>query len=362
MGPEGIWNSQYGKVCVETQNRVLAEGGCEMGENRIYKIEDIARELGISTSTVSRSISGKGRISQATRERVLDFISSHDYRPSVQAKGLAQNKTYNLGLVLPLDFSESSPAFFKECMSGICETAAGNNYDVMLSLTDGQDLSQISRLVVNRKVDGIIISRSAADWKVEHFLKEKNVPFVLIGSSPDPDVFFVDNNNREACRELTDILLMKGIRRMALVGGSVLHRVNEDRKQGFLEAHQDFGVPADQRLFFMEVDRPAKAADALEEILGAKADGIVCMDDSTCALMLGCLRERGLQIPREIRLASFYDSVRLEYNNPSVTSLRFGAKDLGQSACRILLDLLNGRPVKRNILPGYQVILRESTK
>ncbi len=333
-----------------------------MGDNRIYRIEDIARELGISTSTVSRSISGKGRISQATRERVLDFISSHDYRPSVQAKGLAQNKTYNLGLVLPLDFSERSPAFFKDCMSGICETAAGNNYDVMISMTDGQDLSQISRLVVNRKVDGIIISRSAVDWRVEHFLKEKNVPFVLIGSSPDPDVFFVDNNNQEACRELTDILLMKGMRRMALVGGSAQHRVNEDRKQGFFRAHQELGVPIDLNLFFMEVDRPVKAAEVLEKILREKADGIVCMDDSVCALMVDCLREKRLQIPQEIRIASFYDSVRLEYNIPSVTSLRFDAKELGQSACRLLLALLGGYPAKNHILDGYQVILRESTK
>ena len=333
-----------------------------MGENRIYKIEDIARELGISTSTVSRSISGKGRISQETRKRVLDFISSHDYRPNVQAKGLAQSKTYNLGLVLPLDFSEKSPAFFKDCMSGICEAAAENNYDVMISMTDGQNLSQISRLVVNRKVDGIIISRSTAGWRVEHFLKEKNVPFVLIGSSPDPDVFFVDNSNREACRELTDILLMKSIRRMALIGGSEMHRVNEDRKQGFLEAYYKRGIPVDQTLFFTEVDSPVKIANALEKVLRAGVDGIVCMDDFTCVLAVGYLREKGIRVPQQVRLASLYDSTQLEYNIPPVTSLRFEAKELGRSACTLLLDVLEGRVARSRILPGYQVILRESTK
>ena len=70
----------------------------ETEEKKIYTIEDIARELGVSKTTVSRAISGKGRISQATRDRVRAFIKEHDYRPNVVAKGLAQRKTYNIAL------------------------------------------------------------------------------------------------------------------------------------------------------------------------------------------------------------------------------------------------------------------------
>ena len=72
----------------------------ETEEKKIYTIEDIARELGVSKTTVSRAISGKGRISQATRDRVRAFIKEHDYRPNVVAKGLAQRKTYNIALPL----------------------------------------------------------------------------------------------------------------------------------------------------------------------------------------------------------------------------------------------------------------------
>ena len=72
----------------------------ETEEKKIYTIEDIARELGVSKTTVSRAISGKGRISQATRDRVRAFIKEHDYRPNVVAKGLAQRKTYNIALLL----------------------------------------------------------------------------------------------------------------------------------------------------------------------------------------------------------------------------------------------------------------------
>ena len=86
-------------------------------EKKFYTIDDVARELGVSKSTVSRAISGKGRIGSETRERVLRFIEEHDYRPNAVAKGLAQKKTYNLGLILPLDYAATEFSFFKDCMN-----------------------------------------------------------------------------------------------------------------------------------------------------------------------------------------------------------------------------------------------------
>lgn len=85
----------------------------ETEEKKIYTIEDIARELGVSKTTVSRAISGKGRISQATRDRVRAFIKEHDYRPNVVAKGLAQRKTYNIALLMPKDYVATEFLFFE---------------------------------------------------------------------------------------------------------------------------------------------------------------------------------------------------------------------------------------------------------
>ena len=83
----------------------------EPKEKKVYTIDDIARELGVSKTTVSRAISGKGRIGQTTREKVLSFIEEHDYRPNVMAKGLAQRKTFNLALLLPKDIIPPGPPF-----------------------------------------------------------------------------------------------------------------------------------------------------------------------------------------------------------------------------------------------------------
>lgn len=341
---------------------MIGEDFMNMEEGKAYTIEDIARELGVSKTTVSRAISGKGRISSATRERVMMFIEAHDYHPNVLAKALAQRKTYNIGLILPAEYAVTEFRFFRDCMNGICEMASSCNYDVIISMTDGQDLSQIQRIAANRKVDGMIISRSTKDSTIRSFLKEKQIPFVVIGPALDVDVQYVDNQNMEAGRELVEIMLMKGMRRLALIGGQPNHMVTESRRQGFMKAHEDQGIVPEEGLILLGVDNHVKAMKAVKRSLELGADGIVCMDDFITGLVLGCLREKGIRIPEEIKVASLYDSTQLEYNIPPVTSLWFDTKELGRSACRLLLTQLGETVEEEAHGPNYQVILRESTK
>lgn len=331
-------------------------------EKKITTLDDVARELGVSKTTVSRAISGKGRISRETREKVQRFVEEHDYRPSAVAKGLAQKKTYNLGLILPGDYKATEFPFFRDCMNGICEVASDYDYDILISMVNGEDLSQIQRMVINRKVDGMILSRAVEKSAAQKYLKENGVPFVVIGPNEDPDTVSVDNENREACEELTEIILMKGIHRIALLGGRESYGVTRSRYQGFLEAHKKLGIQAEKSLIMMNIDNRIQAGKAVERALEARAGGILCMDDFICDLTLQCLRERQIQIPKELKIASFYESDRLEYNHPPITGIRFDTIRLGKNACRKLLRLLGENPEEEEQPSGYQVILRESTK
>lgn len=327
-----------------------------------YTIEDIARELGVSKTTVSRALSGKGRIGKDTVLRVRALAEKQGYRPNVIAKSLAQQKTYNLGVVVPVESTGSEGPFFQECMEGICSEAYKYDYDMIVSMVKEGELEQIERLVKNHKVDGIILSRTVVGFDAEHFLKKTGIPFVVIGPSEDEDVVSVDNPNREAGCELTGFMLLKGLRRLALVGGNSRHYVNESRKAGFLDAHQEKGVMVNNRLIFSEVADYRSALWAVESILSVGADGIICMDDAICNLVLGCLRERGVAVPSVLRLASMYDSRSMERSYPPVTSVRFDTRGLGRSACGKLLTMLGETVNQERFLENYQVILRESTK
>ncbi|MBP3577323.1 MAG: LacI family DNA-binding transcriptional regulator, partial [Lachnospiraceae bacterium] len=91
-------------------------------------IADVADYLGVSKTTVSRAISGKGRVSEETRKRVQQYIDQMDYKPNVIAKGLAQSKTFNIAVVIPADCDMQELPFFQNCMCGICDAAAKRDY------------------------------------------------------------------------------------------------------------------------------------------------------------------------------------------------------------------------------------------
>ncbi len=333
-----------------------------MDGNTVYTIEDVARELGLNKSTVSRAISGKGRVSEETRAKVLAFIEEHDYHPNAVAKSLAQNRTCNLGLVMPGIYPSIQPAFFHEFMEGCCETAARYDYDVMISMIKDQDFSQLERMIRNQKVDGIIVSWSTVDSCVTDLLKKKKVPHVVAGKSPYLDVPCVDNDNEGSAKEMTQMLLSRGLKNLVLLGGDENDYVTHCRQKGYETAHIQAGIPLRPEQIILNISDAKKTAQALEYAQKIQADGIICMDDYICLLALTWIREKEIRIPGDIQIASFYDSIILKQYTPSITSLHFDAKELGRIACKILLEHLEGKETSYSSRIGYQLIVRESTR
>ena len=324
-------------------------------------IADVAEALGISRTTVSRAISGKGRIGKETRDRVMKYIEQYNYKPNVIAKGLAQSKTYNLCVVLPGDYDVIDLRFFQECLFGIQQIASGMEYDLLLSICKNNDMSSLDRIVSNHKVDGVILMRTFKEDEQVKFLLEKNLPFVTVGSSEYEGVIQIDHNHKSACKELTKILLLKGMNRIALMGGEEEHFVNQNRVDGFKEAHKEMGISAETELLCLNLDNNIVLDKKIEEVLEKQVDGIICLDDGICSRVLCILREKGIKIPEDMKVASFYNSMVLENNVPTITTLEFDAKEMGMVACQTLLDMLEQKEVEQKILLPYQVVLKEST-
>lgn len=331
-------------------------------EKKNITISDIAEALGVSKTTVSRAISGKGRIGEATRARVLAYIEEHDYQPNVIAKGLAQSKTYNLCVVVPEHYGMSDLSFFQDCLFGIEKVSVTMDYDVLLCICGNQDISSLERIVANRKVDGVILMCSfVKDAQIE-FLQEKKIPFVAIGSSDYPQVIQVDHDHRSACRELTDVLLLKGFEKIALVGGNETHMVTKTRYAGFLDAYEHAGRGLDPAFVRLGVDSLMLTRQVVKELLLLGADAILCMDDAVANNVLKTLREIAISVPAQIKLASFYNGPLLENHLPAITAVSFDARELGMVACRTLLDVIEGVEVPQKKLLPYEVILKESTQ
>ncbi|MCM1307747.1 MAG: LacI family transcriptional regulator [Butyrivibrio sp.] len=325
-------------------------------------IGDVAEALGVSKTTVSRAISGKGRIGNATRDKVLDFISRHNYTPSAIAKGLAQSKTYNIGWVIPGDYGITDLPFFQRCLMGIAEMASPLQYDILVSMVSENDISRLERAVTNHKVDGVILGRTLKNDLAAEYLLNQGMPFVAIGTVNDERVVQIDNDHRSACRELVSLLMMKGLRRIGLIGGSSTHTVTEQRLAGFMDAFDDAGLELDGDSIFLDAETGFWLDKAVEALMARGTECIVCMDDSICVNAINKLGRDGIKIPSDVKIASFFDSPRLEAGIPAVTALNFDTATLGREACRILMNLIDGREVSHRTLLGYDIAIKDSTK
>lgn len=325
-------------------------------------IDDIARDLGVSKTTVSRAISGKGRIGKETVERVNEYIRKYNYKPNVIAKGLAQSRTFNIGMLMPGEYELVDLPFFQRCMMGVCEVASAMDYDVVISMVNGNDMSQLERILENHKVDGFVLSRTLVEDIPAKLLKERGIPFVTVGTSADKEVIQVDNDHRGACKELTSILLARGIKKIALIGGNRNHVVTQNRLKGFVDAYEEMNRTADRKLIYMDAENKIRIEQVIDDLLPDKADCILCMDDSICAHVLAKLKKEKIKVPQDIKVASFYNSTILENNTPSITSLQFDVLELGRVACQTLLNRIEGKEVEKRNLLGYEISLKESTK
>lgn len=328
-----------------------------MSDKKNMTIGDVADALGISKTTVSRAISGKGRIGEATRNMVLNFIEEHNYVPSAMAKGLANQRTYNVGLLMPEDFAASELPFFQRALMGICESAHESNYNVLLSMSDNRGSTQLEQIVDNRKIDGVLLTRILSDDENIKLLKEREIPFVTIGSSDESGVVQVDNDNEGACFELTSELIKLGIKSFALISGVESYAVTQSRKAGFLSAvKENTNIKTG---IYIDSD---ELSETIAEILKENFECIICMDDSICLRTLEVLRQKNVSVPGDIKVASFYGSALLDNATPKITSVSFNSRELGRKACKTLLDIIDGREYNERTLLDYTLQITESVK
>lgn len=330
-------------------------------ETRRITIDQVAEALGVSKTTVSRAISGKGRIGEATRQRVLEYIEKCDYTPSIIARGLAQSKTFNIGVVMPEDYQLSDLSFFQRALVGIQQFAGERDYDILLCISKEEDCGDLIRILTNQKVDGVILLRTYRKDRQIEVLQEKGIPFVAVGDTDYPGVYQVDHDQRTACCELTGHLLSRFSSRIALMGGRESLMITRKRLEGFCDAYRESKKTLSENLIYLNLESKLAADQAVETVLDKQVDGLICMDDVICNWVVQKLRQEQKMIPEDVWVASFYNSWVLENMLPAITAISFDAKELGKEACRKLFHLLNEEEVpQRTILP-YRVVLEKST-
>lgn len=325
-------------------------------------VSDIARELGIAPSTVSRALSGNGRVSEQTKRAVEDYIANNGGAPNVRTSKYTDKKTMNIGVCLPAEEDYAELPFFTKMLMTLYDFFSVRGYNIILLKTGQWDITALKNAVKKHVVDGIVLTRVFEYGLDIQYLKEKGVPFVVTGSCDDPEVYQIDVDQRSACRDLTNILYKMGIRKTALMSANFTQGVIQLRMNGYMDALRENDIPIERKFLIENAADINVMEKAVMDILRECMECIICTDDGICISVLNYLRELGVRVPEDIKIASFYNSSILEEQNSSITSIDFDIYEWGKLAGMMLERQLSGEEGEKKKTLGYKMLLKESTK
>ncbi len=326
-------------------------------------LDEIAREMGVSKSTVSRALSGKGRIGESTRQRIISYAERQgvlqERVPERERKG--EQATRNLGVVLPPHVSGKS--FSQDCLLGICETASLMEYNVVVAIATAVEISEIQKLVEEKKVDGIILTSSLVEDRAVKYLTEKHFPTGMTGICDLGEVIQVDTDNKGAAESLTSLLIGKGFRKFALAVEDLSYHVNKNRYDGFCDALLKNGISMEKQVVYTRsLGLRTELLDAIiSDILVQKVECVICGDDEVCTRIMSRLQAEGYRIPRDIAIASLYNSRNLNCFTPAVTAVSVSAREVGNTIGKQMIHYLEGKPCEHKSLMDYEILFRKST-
>jgi LacI family transcriptional regulator len=326
-------------------------------------IHDIARELGISGSTVSRALNNNPRISKATREAVQKLARSYNYLPNAMASSLRKGKGNTVGVIVP----NINRSFFSNIIGGIEEILSTAGYNLMICQSNELLEKEQAALMtlLNARVDGILMSLSMESDRYDHIeeLLNRGVKMVFFDRIPEQlPVQSVVIDDYKAALKLTDHLREEGCRQPAHVGGSSMINVYANRQNGFRQALRNRSMTIDSK-YIIETEMTRKGgAAAFHELmkLPRKPDAIVCSGDLAAHGVLIAALESGLSVPGDLTVTGFANEEFTAHISPSLTSVNQKGNEIGRKTAELFLDSESSHE-KRQIVVEPEIIFRESS-
>lgn len=323
-------------------------------------VTQVARELNLSVSTVSRAISGNGRISPATRKRVEEYLQTRELVLNTREKRYTDIVTKTISVVLPGEKDFASMPYFFNIFLSVYDYFSIRGYQVNLIRIMPNDISNLVKAVEDHAMDGVILSRMVDNNDEIVYLKKMGVPFVVVGPYDDRSVLRVDNDNENACYEITNSILHKGLNRIAVMCANRGHQINKIRLNGIIRAHVENHMLLDREFVFYDTDSSYIAEMAVETTMAAHMDCIICMDDNICIGILKILRKKGIEVPDDIKLVSLHNSPILDDWYPPISCISIDVDELGMEAARILYEYLTKANKSSWSILGYEIKMKDS--
>lgn len=307
-------------------------------------IIDIARELKISKSTVSRALHGHKDIHEDTRRIVLEMAEKMDYQPNLLAYGLAKSRSLTIGIIVP----EFINSFFPQVIIGAQDVANPAGYHVIICHSNESLAREIenTNVLMASRVDGIIASVTRETKNLDHFKKfeKAGIPIVyfnrVCGEEPSTRVLVDDY---EGAFKGVEHLIENGCQRIAHIAGPEQLKISQDRLHGYKDALIKHGMPIRNELIMHCDLTPGNARECARKLFRMKhrPDGLFTVNDPAAIQALVVAKEMKINVPEELAIVGFSNEPTSAYIEPALTTLAQPLEAIGKEAVNLLLARMN---------------------
>jgi DNA-binding LacI/PurR family transcriptional regulator len=331
-------------------------------------IKDIAREAGVSHSTVSRALSDSPLVSAETKVRIQRLAREMGYSPDARARSLVMGRTQTIGLVV----TTLADPFIAEIVQAIETTALDRGYSVILASSNSEPEREIAavQMLRSKRVDGLVVTSSRVGALYQEHLDRLGVPIVLVNSHSEqrgPYTYSINVDNRHGACLGTEHLIQLGHRRIAYVTGASEHSDDQERLAGYRQALQEADIALARALVMPgtgSVDGGVRALPRLVA-LDKPPTAVFCYNDMTAIGLLGAARKAGLSIPHDLAVVGFDDIPFASYVQPPLTTVAQPKPEMGERAMEMVLALMedggdSARSISNVVVQG-RLIVRESS-
>jgi DNA-binding LacI/PurR family transcriptional regulator len=307
-------------------------------------IFDIAKELNISKSTVSRALTGHPNVHPSTREKILELAGRLEYQRNMFSVGLIKKASHTLGIIVP----EFSRSFFPQVIIGAQNRAKEAGYNLIISQSDESYETEVlnAKVMLTHQVDGLMVSITKETKNFDHFkvFQRKGIPIVFFNRVCDemivPKVIVEDYEGAAAA---VTHLIEKGRKRIAHLCGPESLAICRGRKRGYVDTLAKYGLPVDNDLivhYDLNIDN-VKVYINYFLSLKDRPDSIFCINDPTAIETIRIVKEKGLRIPEDISIIGFSNDYVSALIEPSLTTVEQPIRDMGRTAATLLLDQID---------------------
>ncbi|MGO3732348.1 MAG: LacI family DNA-binding transcriptional regulator [Vagococcus sp.] len=327
-------------------------------------IKDVAKEVGVAPSTVSRTLQDHPSISVETKERVRKAMDRLGYVPNVAAQNLAKKYANAIGVILPPIETEDrrSNPFYLEVMTAMNEVACDQGVTISVASGHTQEelLKNVQLMYKQKRVDGFIsLYVSENDCVLDYLVKEQ-VPYTIIGQpyKYTNEVSCVDNDNQLLGRTATDYLINKGHRRILFVTNNDQENFVKERFDGYRKEMIERGL---SDLPLSRLISPTDFADFMECLSHEKPTSCIVIDDMFALRVIQMIQLSGYRVPDDVSVISFNNSIFTTLLHPYITSIDVNTKELGKTAVKeFLAQLKEFDYLKKRVIIPHKLIENES--